>query len=302
METETVKTNRSRYNFEQNLLELSQSDDIDDALTEWRVINKNYEVLSEGKVVCICNKTIKRVHYVCNIQTNKFAYLGTGCVGKFRNKLTHITNKTLRNVFMDMISDGMYEQIFDLHEYSDEVKSRLINHFENDRNFKTLNDKLKELKELIDDHGCLFLTVLYDKYHCSCCKRLLFFFGREDGTCTICDRLTDENKEIVKNLQQTDEEEKQKQEQRKQDWRLKQVQNNVRYHTCCECNRLMKRECKHYLDKKGKIQCPLRYCWNMSWVCDSCGDGAKLKEEQKTIIEERCLNCYSWRCRCIKDT
>ena len=202
---ETDKPNKNRYNFEQNLLELSHSDKIDDALTEWFVINKNYELLSEGKVVCICNKTIKRVHYVCNLQTNKFAYLGTGCVGKFRKKLKHITNKTLRNVFMDMIGDGMYDRIFDLNKYSDEVKLRLIQHFENNEHFKNLDDKLKELKELIDNHDCCFLTALYDKYHCSCCKNPLNTYC-DETMCSYCVRLSNESNVIVKNLHQQEEE------------------------------------------------------------------------------------------------
>ena len=83
------------------MLELSHSDDIYEAIAEWRVINKNPEQLSEGKVVCI-----KLAHYVCNLQTHKSAYLGTACVGKFRNKLKHRLNTTLSTVFMDMISDG----------------------------------------------------------------------------------------------------------------------------------------------------------------------------------------------------
>ena len=197
MKIETDKTKRNRYNFEENLLALSESDNIDDAMNEWCVINKNYEVLSDGRVVCICNKTIKHVHYACNLRTNKFAYLGTSCVGKFRTKIKHIDNNTLRNVFMDMIGDGLYQRIFDIHGYSDEVKTRLTKHFETNKHYKSLDAYLKELKELIDDYGCDFLNVIYDKYFCSCCKTLMNIYHCGD-MCSYCVRLNHQQQDIVK--------------------------------------------------------------------------------------------------------
>ena len=192
MNTKTDKQDRRGYNFKQNLLALSQSKDIDEALTEWRVINKNYEHLSEGKVVCICNKVIKRVHYVCNLRTNKFAYLGTACVGKFRNKLKHITNHSLRTVFMDMISDGLYDKIFDFDGYSDEVKTRLVAFFDT-HNFENVDEKIQAIKELMDSYGCSFLNDLFDKCFCSWCKKpSMTLFG--EHMCRVCNRFHSETK------------------------------------------------------------------------------------------------------------
>ena len=43
--------------------------------------------------------------------------------------------------------------IFDLDEYSDEVRKRAIDHFELDCNFKNLDKQMTAMKELIDEHN-----------------------------------------------------------------------------------------------------------------------------------------------------
>ena len=61
------KTSKSnKYNFKQNLIALSQSDVLEDALNEWQMINKQPET---KRAVCICQKVIKHVHYLYNTKT-----------------------------------------------------------------------------------------------------------------------------------------------------------------------------------------------------------------------------------------
>ena len=316
MKNETDKTKHNRYNFEENLLALSESKNIDDAMNEWSVINKNYEVLSEGRVVCICNKTIKHVHYACNLRTNKFAYLGTACVGKFRTKIKHITNNTLRNVFMDMIGDGLYQRIFDIQGYSDEVRIRLTKHFETtQKHYKSLDDYLKELKELIDDYGCDFLSVIYDKYFCSCCKSLLNNYYNEGGLCSYCIRLNQEQQDMMK----TDAiNSKQRVCSRCHQYSSAQCHYpgmNIHEYLCLKCDKHFQKyheERKKFIDDSRReefIKQPQNEVKTEEVKTDTlCGCGilhrnlCKCSNPSYSLVQINqqlwCNSCNNWKCRC----
>ena len=96
MKNETDKTKRDRYDFKRNLLALSQSGDIDEAMKEWRIVvdTKQSFRVEEERVSCICNKLIKNVFYICNFKTHKCAYAGSSCVHKFHDKLTQVKKQS----------------------------------------------------------------------------------------------------------------------------------------------------------------------------------------------------------------
>ena len=169
----------NNYNFKTNLLKLSESNDIDTVLNEWRLIrynNKNQPEPIETKCQCICQKIISNVFTIYNIKTDKFAYIGTSCYRKFCKNMNKTNSKVLNKVVYEYISESGYRMISDLEEYSSNIKIRTIERFENDMKNKTINEKIKELNILIHDIGYIFLIRLLDYY--------TSFIG--DSKCKIC--------------------------------------------------------------------------------------------------------------------
>lgn len=156
----TSKNNK--YNFKQNLIALSRSDVLEEALNEWEMINKQPETTKRS--VCICQKVIKHIHYLYNPKTHKFAFVGTACVSKFQHTFKTMKSKTFRRVILYLFSDGIYEHIDNLDLYSEEVKLRVITYFEMGLNHKTNEEKIAEIECLINDFGCDYLKGLLEKY------------------------------------------------------------------------------------------------------------------------------------------
>ena len=104
------------YNFEENILKLSETDDPEKLHEEW--IHMSYNQHVDTPVRCICNRFIHDIHMFLNIKTKKMINVGTTCVKKLRlNK-----NNSVRHVFLKFIngSRGEYQDICDLIKYSNE--------------------------------------------------------------------------------------------------------------------------------------------------------------------------------------
>ena len=71
------------YNFEENILNLSESNNIEKAKLEWKFAFKNIRDDRCGK--CICNKTnLKHVYLYRNEITGEWIECGKGCVKKHK--------------------------------------------------------------------------------------------------------------------------------------------------------------------------------------------------------------------------
>ena len=106
----------SSYKFDENILELSETDDPEKLHEEW--IHMSYNEHVDIPVRCICTHVIYNPHMFLNIKTKKMINLGTTCVKKLRlNK-----NNSVRSVFLKFIngSRGEYQDICDLIKYSNE--------------------------------------------------------------------------------------------------------------------------------------------------------------------------------------
>ena len=182
------KTNNNKYNFKHNLIALSESKDIDTALNEWNMINKQPETRTHS--VCICQKVIKHVHYLYNVKTHKFAFVGTACVKKFNHEFKTVKSKTFRKVIMNLFGDGIYERIDDLDLYSEEVKAKVISYFETGLNHKTNQEKITEIECLINDFGCVYLECLLLKYKEPTCEQEDKTYQQQDNknqtSCSFC--------------------------------------------------------------------------------------------------------------------
>jgi hypothetical protein len=106
----------SLYNFEENILTLSETDNPDILPKEW--IHISYNPHLETPVTCICNRDINNNHIFLNIKTKRMINVGSTCVKKLRlNK-----KKTVRFIIHNFIngSRGDYQEICDLIKYSND--------------------------------------------------------------------------------------------------------------------------------------------------------------------------------------
>ena len=153
-----TENHNQKYNFKAHIINLSHSDNFDDALKEWIQMPGIYKKLHEGLCKCICQRVIKYFHYIYNKITKKYINVGTECFKKFNfiisnNKI----NKFLKEV-LDKFAKGEYENIDDLEEYSTNIQLRIEQDLK-DRYEKNSNDldilyMLKDnIEELIKDYN-----------------------------------------------------------------------------------------------------------------------------------------------------
>jgi hypothetical protein len=154
-----------RYNFDTHLLKLSKSRELDIAKTEWRKVYTETKPDKSG--LCICQHTIRHIIYMYNIFTKYTISVGLGCCKKFKLKTYTLDNSILSSVLVQMIQKGEYIIINDILEYTNDVKTNLINYIRHQfTNIKKLND-LKSLhtniEALIDRYDLKYLQDIYDE-------------------------------------------------------------------------------------------------------------------------------------------
>ena len=136
-----------QYNFESNLLKLSESHSLDECLKEW-VLVKTVKLTT--KKVCICNHVlISTGIYFYNKKTKQCCVIGSGCKNKFGKKLTNkITQKLLKKI-IDEIEFNEYNEIQDVFEYSKETCSALEiiirNELKSNKGYKNEQTQLNKL-------------------------------------------------------------------------------------------------------------------------------------------------------------
>ena len=104
------------HKFEENILKLSETKDIEKLHEEWVSLAYDEHVINPE--TCICNREIGNVHRFLNMRTMKMINVGTNCVKKLRLKKCQSV-KLLMNSFIGGVR-GNYNQICDLIKYSNE--------------------------------------------------------------------------------------------------------------------------------------------------------------------------------------
>jgi len=134
------------YNFDHNILKLSETDDINKISKEW--IDMGFDVLTHT-TQCICNRQIKNRYRFRNLKNGNMINIGTTCYDKL--VILHQC-RTIETIFMNFIAGDVsdYENIIDLIKYSNEnwisylqvIKRYLITKSD-------YNTRLTELQEII---------------------------------------------------------------------------------------------------------------------------------------------------------
>lgn len=185
-------TTDAKYNFDENILKLSKSNNLNEAKREWYVIlketrtyNERVEIKkililpptlsknqrffdNEPSLVCICQHKIRNIIYMYNKNTQKIIIVGTKCCKKFNLYQNKLNNDILEKILINIFTKGDYEKINNIIEYSDEIKNELIkylrNKLNNNLNYYDLLFKLKkETEELIEEYGLIYLKeILYE--------------------------------------------------------------------------------------------------------------------------------------------
>jgi hypothetical protein len=110
------------YNYETNILELSETDDIKEVPKEWISLAPSCRM--EQKERCICNRGIIIVERFFNTKTKRVINVGTTCVKELRLNKCKSINSVIKS-FIDG-ETGEYNQIIDLIKYSDDNLQKVI--------------------------------------------------------------------------------------------------------------------------------------------------------------------------------
>lgn len=144
----------SKYNFEENILEISETNDIKNLPLEWEYVcggTKNGH--------CICNRKIKNISYFFNFKTGHSVMCGSGCMRKLklRKKRTG-AGKFIKNIFGE---SGEYVEIKNFEIYSDSALDKILIIIENKINFDNLQELVCISKKLRKINNMKFKE-LYD--------------------------------------------------------------------------------------------------------------------------------------------
>jgi hypothetical protein len=134
-----------RHRFEPNILKLSQSDNIDDALKEWYFFSQDR--VPHKTSTCVCNSNITIVHTYLNSKTGQACLLGGNCHRKMKAAARRNGNIESRTCME--FEPTTYTEITDMAEYSAEILRKILE----DIRKKVLNTdiilELQEYKRLI---------------------------------------------------------------------------------------------------------------------------------------------------------
>jgi hypothetical protein len=114
----------SRYEFEPNILKLSYSQVIEQAVKEWYFVRE--ERVPRKSERCVCNSCITVVNLYLNRITGHALYVGGGC--KRKMKIATRENGTYTRDSDDMIINepAIYEKITDMVMYSVAILSKML--------------------------------------------------------------------------------------------------------------------------------------------------------------------------------
>ena len=126
----TSEKNTSAYKFKHNLLKVSENQNFDDAVQEWKFID--CADLEFGEVQCICQHSIAKVNYLYNIKTRYTIAVGKDCFKKFHMKKQPLGNTALCELFKRCwgVNKGEYKSISDIEEYCRLVQAYVVEAFE----------------------------------------------------------------------------------------------------------------------------------------------------------------------------
>jgi hypothetical protein len=153
------------HKFDDNLLKLSKSKNLETAKKEWREIYR--EQREEKTGLCICQHTLKNIIYMYNISTKYTISVGTRCCKKFKLQIIKLNNNILENVISKMLINGEYKIINNIIEYTNNIQTQLIKYIRNEYENMTNLEKLKKLnndiKILITEYDLKYLHDIYDE-------------------------------------------------------------------------------------------------------------------------------------------
>jgi hypothetical protein len=146
------------YKFDEHLLKLSRSKDIEIAKKEWLTINSEK---STEWLLCICQHKIKKVVCMYNKYTQAMINVGVICFKKMKMRPKAIGNILLQELIKEIMEEKIYGIINDIDEYSEYIKfnftHKIRNMYKNETNIDTLVEKKKQIQDLIHNYECNFL-------------------------------------------------------------------------------------------------------------------------------------------------
>ena len=136
------------YNFQQNLLKASESNDIIEAKMEWKMMS---EQKVQNRVLCICNHKISNVTYFLNTKTKNIINIGSTCKNKFgMDNIPKIKNKLILKFLSKNLKNNEYGCITDIKKYCEDVQKELFEYLESKIEKYILNNKkLQTYKDYI---------------------------------------------------------------------------------------------------------------------------------------------------------
>jgi hypothetical protein len=153
------------YKFNEHLLKLSNSNELEIAKTEWFEVLK--ETREESSGLCICQHKIKHIIYMYNKFTKYTISVGTSCCKKFKLQINKLNNQILKNIIRKNITKGEYKIIDNILEYTNNIESDIIIYITDEyiNNKKIIN--LEKFKEIRDE-----LENLITEYNFTSCKNI----------------------------------------------------------------------------------------------------------------------------------
>ena len=136
-----------RYRFKPNILQLSQSDNIDEALQEWYFYSQ--ERVPHKPRTCVCNSNITVVHTYLNSKTGHACLLGGNCHKEMRAVARKNGKRNVDSLLCMEFDPTTYTEITDMAAYSLAILQKILADIRN----KVLNTyvilELQEYKRFI---------------------------------------------------------------------------------------------------------------------------------------------------------
>jgi len=276
----------SKYKFDNNLLKLSSSKDLSEAKKEWHEVSR--EERDENTGVCICQRKIKNIIYMCNKTTGHIIHVGTACYDKlgFVKLKSTDTNEIFKDIVERYIptkmNSGEYIQIDDIIKYANEIKKQLL-------------DNINSMYEERKDNYTLLLKLELDV------KEMVEFYKLE----YLRDIFVKINEQIKILLEQQEKQRKEEQEQNRKALEDKAREQELRVKKLLEereeRKRIIKEE-EEQIEKERIVEV------KMQELRETCKCGIKFinicrcnnpkYEKQKYNGEYYCTNCKCWKNRC----
>ena len=149
----TLKKNTT-YNYNTNLLKASEGKDIESVIKQWEIIYEEKREHQDG--LCICQKKVKNIIYMYNINTTNTIIVGSSCRKKFNMENNKISNKILKVLFKNNLIKGEYVNIDNIITYCNSVQEQLLHHIQ--KEFECLFNKYIEDKKDWDNNDDYLVT------------------------------------------------------------------------------------------------------------------------------------------------